>query len=163
MLRILLVILLFPLGTSLFGQSKVGAHIGYGTGFNEMKFGINGEQFLTHKFSLASSLSFYTTQEKRYVTTHFWEFSFDGHLYLIRRVASNVYGIFGIDYVHSKATDGTGEYKEGSAWFNVGAGASFGTGKLHPFFECKFVGSSGELQAILAAGVRFDINKYETD
>ena len=147
-----------------FGQSRAGIHTGYATGFNEMKFGVNGEVFLTHRASLASSVSFYTPQEKRDVTTHYWEFSLDGHLYLVQGVATNLYGIFGIDFVHSKATnEQQDEHKEGNLWFNVGAGAIFGAGKIHPFFESKFVGSAGELQTVLAAGIRFDINKYETD
>ncbi|HEY3429359.1 MAG TPA: hypothetical protein VGK39_01705 [Cyclobacteriaceae bacterium] len=78
-------------------------------------------------------------------------------------MSTNLYGIFGIDYVHLKAMNDQDEHKEGNLWFNGGVGAIFGAGKIHPFFETKFVGFAGGLQAVLTGGVRFDINKYETD
>lgn len=164
----LLTIALVLISLATVAQTRVGAHLGYGTEVESLAIGVNAEFFVAEKISIAPSFTFFFPKKEDYdilgVTgtfkTSFWEINADGHYYFTDTDATTAfYGLAGLNLLGYKLTtevDGAGSVSDSDTEFgiNLDAGANFTMGNLMPFAEVKFE-TAGDGQLVLLAGLRF--------
>ena len=142
-------------------ETKIGAHIAYGSEIENAGAGVNAEFGLTDKLSVAPSFTYFFPKSFGYLDQKMWEANANAHFYFMNAEAVGLYGLGGLNYANVTVdTDFFGESvsdSEGEIGFNIGAGSNFNLGgSITPFAELKYVISEYD-QLVVAAGVRFNL------
>lgn len=140
-------------------QTKIGAHIAYGSEIENIGAGVNAEFGLSNKLSVAPSFTFFFPKDYGYLEQKMWEANANVHYYFLNTGVVNLYGLGGLNYanVEVETVWWGSSFSESQAkfGFNAGAGTNFNFGgKIVPFAELKYVISDFD-QVVVAAGVRF--------
>ncbi len=145
------------------GQTRIGAHAGFGTADLGLGFGAQGEFSLSDKLSIAPAFTYWTGKSSDVggfkVEVGGW--NLDGDLrYYFTTEGTSIYGLAGLSYASVKATVGVpGTSASASAstiGLNVGAGMNFNTGgKVIPNLEVKY--NTPFAAIFILAGIGFPI------
>ena len=136
--------------------------MGYGSDVSQVGLGGIGEFYINEKWSVSPSMLFYLSESSSTLKYNWMEFNANANYYFLSEGIANLYGLGGINYMHSSVKQKSGNevrYSNGDVGINIGVGANFDVGKnFEPFAEMKFVFGDAD-QLALFFGLKFSLNK----
>ncbi|MEM8569095.1 MAG: outer membrane beta-barrel protein [Bacteroidota bacterium] len=135
-------------------QSRIGGGFAYGTEIEEFGIQVNGEFFLKDDLAIAPDFNYFFAEDP----LNFWTINADVHYYFSESGAVSLYGVGGFNLATISVDSNLDDDSRTEFGVNLGIGANFDiNSSVTPFTQLKFVLSDFD-QAVLAFGIRFDLN-----